>query len=276
MAIREREELCGPKPPGQRRILCLGDSMTVGWGVRREDCWTRLAEDILRREDDRVRTVNCGAAGTLLVDEYWWGLRERFHRLEPDAVVVTLCLNDLLRINGGMVHFDPGTVAAAPGELGWWEHSRILRDLTRASRMPSKLQLDPERDWVAELLAIPAQDGRYKPLGQKVFWAGGGPRKALREMRAWCAERGIAFGVTIWPLFQGLGPGEHYPFTKMHDLVRAFCEAENIPFLDLLPTFLGHETTSLWVSELDYHGDAEAHRLASEPIARFLHSLLGP
>lgn len=266
--VRDREELCAPKPEGQRRIVCLGDSFTLGWGVRIEDCWTRLTEEILRRTDDGIRTVNCGFAGTLFVDEYWWGLKHRFHAFEPDVVLVTLCLNDLLATNGSLVHL-------APPITPWWS-SRLLGTLTRGSDMPPAFQLDPERDWVQEILDLPADDPIYQSkAGREAYWAAGGPQEALRAMHAWCRERGVRLGVVVWPLFQGLADSEFYPFAKMHGLVQEFCADEGIPMLDLLPTFLGRNTVELWVSPTDYHGNDVAQRIAAPPIAEFAEGLLG-
>ena len=79
--------------------------------------------------------------------------------------------------------------------------------------------------------------------------------------------------LSIWPFFQGLGEDEHYPFTKIHRLVGEFCEANGIPFLDVLPALKGHDTPSLWVSPADYHGNDIAQRLAAGPIAEFLREL---
>ena len=41
--IRDRDDITFDKPTGQRRVVCLGDSFTFGWGVRDEDGWVGLA-----------------------------------------------------------------------------------------------------------------------------------------------------------------------------------------------------------------------------------------
>jgi lysophospholipase L1-like esterase len=270
--IREREELCEPKPPGQRRILCLGDSFTFGWGVRVEDAWPRRCEAILRQRDDGIRTVNCGAAGAIYVDEYQWGLEHRFFVFEPDAVLVTLCLNDLLPTSTALAHSEP---------LPWFMKSRILRDLFQSYALEASLRIDPARDLVQGLLDLPEP---FYPLwaavdphkvGRAALWPGGGPQQAMRAMRDWCKARSIPFAVAIWPYLQGLGPRDHYPFAKIHELVGGFCKAEGIPFLDLLPALRGHDSGSLWVSPADYHPNVEAQQLVEQPIARFLTGLLG-
>ncbi len=270
--LREREELMGPKPKGQKRILCLGDSFTFGWGVRIEDAWPRRVERNLRRDDDGIRTINAGASGTMQVDEYEWALTKRFYDLEPDAVVVTLCLNDLLPTNSALGHFNE----IKP----WYNSSNILTSLFSRYELYDRLQIPEERDLVQQLLDAP--EGAYQFVtwvqgngGYEVFWAGKGPQKALVNIRDWCKKKRVPFGVVIWPYFQGLGPQEHYPFTKIHKLVAAFCAEKEIPFLDLLPTFLGkRETPDYWVSPADSHGNHLAHEDATEPITVFFKALM--
>ena len=289
--IREREFACEPKPAGERRIVCVGDSMTVGWGVRVEDGWVRRVETELRRDEPKLRTVNCGAAGALCPDEYLHALRERFWRFEPDLVLVTLCLNDLLPVNGGMSHLQPELRGRQPA---FWEASALLRDLGRALGANDPRALDPARDWVGELLELAEPDfppwardmgvfeskpGSKKPqlvqgTARAVFWGGGGPQRALLAMRDLCRERGARFGVAMWPFLQGLGDGEFYPFTRMHELVAAFCAEQDIPFLDLLPSLRGHDPRSLWVTPADMHANAHGHALATPAIARFVAGLL--
>jgi hypothetical protein len=276
-AIRDREEVAQPKPEGQRRILCLGDSFTFGWGVKFEDCWTQLVERELRKADDQVRTVNCGASGSMYVDEYVRALEHRLHRLGPDAVVITLCLNDLIPSSHSLAHQE-----ASPWLL---RKSRLLRSLFQRYALESALRIDPSRDLVGELLAL---DEMHYPLfarpeppysvGRATLWPGGGPQRALLHARDWCAERKLGFGVVIWPYFQGLGESEHYPFERLHRMVGDYCGEHGIPFLDLLPTFRGKVglTSELWVSPADYHGNERAQAIAAPPLTDFLELVLGP
>lgn len=273
--VREREELVAPKPAGQRRIVCLGDSFTFGWGVNIDDCWTRRVEAELRKADDGIRTVNCGASGSMYPDEYVSALEHRFIRFEPDLVLLTLCLNDLLPTAHALAHQEP---------LPWvMRQSRLLRDLFQGYALEGQLRFPPERDLVGELLALP--DSKYplwcmpyprQSVGRANLWPGGGPQRALLRGRDFCQARGIRFGVVIWPYIQGLGRGEHYPFAKIHQLVGDFCGENQIPFLDLLPALRDQvETTDeLWVCPADYHANPRGHALATPQLTDFVRTLL--
>lgn len=273
--VRDRDELCAPKPDGQRRVVCVGDSTTFGWGVRVEDAWPRRAEALLRERDDSIRVVNCGAAGTLVPDEYAHALANRFARFAPDVVIATLCVNDLLPVNGGMSHLDPQKLAARDAPLvGLLGASTFATALARALR-PDPLALDPARDVVAELLALAPesypQDVRaFGPI----FWDRGVPQQALAAMRDWCRAHDARFGVAIWPFLQQLAARDTHPFRGIHDRVVEFCRAEDIPCLDLLDAFVGQDPRALWVTPRDMHGNATAQAIAAPRYAGFLADLL--
>jgi lysophospholipase L1-like esterase len=259
--IREREEIGPDKPPGQRRVVCIGDSFTMGWGVRAEDTWVRRVEEILRRDGADVRTVNCGAAGAIVADEYAWALQHRFGAFQPDLVLVTLCLNDLLPTSGGLCQLAPPRPPTGSA----------LLDGMLARFGPGPLDLDPTVDWVGLLMAEPAGSPLYSDdVPHAAMWSQGTPKRALREMRDWCRQRGIPFVVSLWPFLQGLGEGQYYPFAKIHDLVGAFCAEEGIPLLDLLPVLRGHRPEDLWVTPADMHANPRAQRLAAAAIAPFV------
>ena len=273
--LREREEVIGPKPDGEKRVVCIGDSFTFGWGVRVEDAWPRLVEQELRNEDPGIRTVNCGAAGAIYVDEYASALEHRFGRYQPDAVVVSLCLNDLIPSSNSLAHAEPPPLLL--------RSSRILRDLLQGYALSASLHIDPDRDLVQDLLDLPDESypawaTAFPPnsVGRSTLWPGGGPQTGLRRMRDWCAERNIPFGVVIWPYFQGLGSGETYPFRSLHRAVGDFCGNEGIPFLDLLPAFEGsvERSSDLWVCVADYHGNEVAQRHAEPQLTAFVRDLL--
>lgn len=287
--LRERDDLQLEKPAGTKRVVCLGDSFTLGWGVRREHNWPVLVERELAtsqpmtgQEDgaEAVQVLNCGGTGSAYADEYELALRHRHGRFDPDLVLVTLCLNDLFVTNGKLGHYR--TLALPDGDLPeserrWWMGSRLLHDLVRGVAASSALALDPERDWVGELMQLPGDHLWYRNKNETpaVYWVGGAPQRSLRGIRDWCDEHDCKAAVVIWPLLQGLGAGREYPFTKMHDLVREFCASEGIPCLDLLPVLADHAQEALWVSPADMHPNEHAQRVVCASIAAFVADGLG-
>jgi lysophospholipase L1-like esterase len=260
--LHERE-IPKVKPTSQRRIVCIGDSFTFGWGIPEDAGWVRRLENDLRRDKGDVLTINCGAAGTVCVDEYVAGLTTRFHEFGPDAVILTICLNDLIPNNGVQL------IGPAP------DTGSVLLDriLMACGRTP--LQLDPALDWVDYMLKMDratadAADltNAHKPF--EAMWSQGVPQKSLREAKAFCEARKILFLVTLWPFLQGLGPGRHYPFQKLHDLVAGDCKAAGIPFLDVTPALRGTPEEELWVTPADPHANPKAQQLALAAIAAFV------
>lgn len=261
--LRERPEITPQKPDGEHRILCIGDSFTFGWGVPEEKGWVRMLEDDLRQDDDDVRTVNCGAVGALVIDEYQAALQHRFAGYDPDAVIVTVCLNDLIPCSGLFVQ----------GPLP--DTGLLTLDLLLRALGHNAMDLDPDIDWVQLLLDFPKQAGEdggiYTDANpHDAMWAQGKPQQALKAMKAWCAERKIKLMVVLWPFLQGLGTGRHYPFAKLHGMVGAECERLGIPFLDVLPALQSTPHEELWVTPADMHANPNAMRLVMPLLTPFV------
>ena len=72
------------------KIICLGDSLTYGYGVRRSKVWTKLAQDKLG-----VEIINEGISG-----DTSGGMLSRFHNCvyeqKPDMVFIMGGVNDLI------------------------------------------------------------------------------------------------------------------------------------------------------------------------------------
>jgi hypothetical protein len=265
--LRERESIGLEKPAGEQRIVCIGDSFTFCWGVPEERGWVRLLEERLRQDGRDVRTVNCGAAGAICVDEYEWGLRHRFGKFAPDVVLVTLCLNDLIPSSGLFVQGPSASTGFRTMDLA----------LAVLGRDP--LYLDPSVDWVGLLHNLP-QEGAGQLYGPdkpyEAMWGRGVPQRSLLAMQAWCNEHNCKLGIILWPFLQGLGPTRHYPFASLHEQVSKFCKDNNLQFLDVLPALAGTPAEALWVSPADMHANPTAHKLALERILPFAQSLLSP
>jgi hypothetical protein len=266
--VREREEIGPEKPAGEKRIVCIGDSFTFGWGIPEELCWVRLLENRMREAGTEVRTVNCGAAGTVCVDEYWWGLRTRFHVFQPDAVIVTLCLNDLIPCSGLFVQGPTPNTGL-----------RLLdRVLAAFGRDP--MDLDPAVDWVGLLKALPEKEGLEAGMYNdnapfEALWAQGRPQHDLGAIKTWCEGRKIRPMIVLWPFLQGLGKGRYYPFKSLHLEVAAECKKLGIPFLDLLPALAGTNAEDLWVTPADMHANPTAQRLVMGDLLAFVRANCG-
>jgi len=79
----------------ERVIVCLGDSLTEGYGLAPERAYPTLVERMLRERGHAVRVVNAGISGSTsasAVSRLRWQLRSR-----PEIVVIALGGNDGLR-----------------------------------------------------------------------------------------------------------------------------------------------------------------------------------
>lgn len=97
------DEIVIPKPPGVRRILLLGDSMTAGLEVDRDATVEAVAEKLLSRPRP-TEVVNAGVRGYNL-DNILGFLEHEGLAYEPDVVVYFFTDNDLT----GEPRFTPAT-----------------------------------------------------------------------------------------------------------------------------------------------------------------------
>lgn len=84
-----------PVSPGPPRIVALGDSLTAGLGVPREEAYPAVLEGKLRDAGMAIEVVNAGVSGDTTAD----GLRRATWALEGDVRLLILALgaNDGLR-----------------------------------------------------------------------------------------------------------------------------------------------------------------------------------
>ncbi len=102
-------------------MVCLGDSLTEGYGLAPEQAWPSLVEGMLRDRGQPVRMVNAGISGSTsasAVSRLRWQLRSK-----PEIVVIELGANDGLR--GVEVAATRANMAAAI-ELAKQSGARVL------------------------------------------------------------------------------------------------------------------------------------------------------
>jgi hypothetical protein len=82
-------------PVGKHRIVCSGDSFTLGYGVSNAHTWCHL----LTLRDPTLETVNMGQGGYGLDQAYLWYKRDG-HGLEHQAQIVAFVTPDFERMKG--------------------------------------------------------------------------------------------------------------------------------------------------------------------------------
>lgn len=255
------------KPRGTYRILGLGDSFTMGFGVRDEDTFLRRLERGLNEgAAGRYEVLNAGVGGYNTYDEVV-NLEFRWLKLAPDAVLITFYLNDA---------YDDAALANQGQLLGiYFQPDGLARYSYLADYVQHAWRVRSYRDEMREYYTRPffAAAEQYNftvPAGRQLDWPR--CRSALARAVQLAEEHDFALGLAIFPELHELD-GE-YPFESVHRLVRRSCEELGIPTLDLLDAFRGRDERPLWVHPSDHHPNHEGHRIAAEAIEPFLRRLL--
>jgi len=213
------------KPPGSKRVLVLGDSITE------QRAYVDMLELILtRRLEVPVDVWNMGVTGYSVLNELEL-LRHRALDLEPDLVVLQLCLNDF-GITPVLFEFE--------GDLFW------LRARTGAmDRLGLWLF---ERSALARLIKLRTASGAMAGVGDPEHEAA--VAAALVEMQRLCQQRGIPFEVVLFPTLaarERWATSEEWTYTRFLEL----SATHDIPLTDLTPRMLGGPVDDL----LRYKGD---------------------
>ncbi len=165
------EELPVQKPPGQLRIACVGECVTLGAGVDDDETYPHLLGERLRKRhrDRDIRVINAGLAKQpqQILDL----MEQHVLRLEPDVVVYA---------PGADTAFFPCHTGGAPFRL-WVTEDEYRRYLARYRQQLQRV-LDLSRSQGFQLvLFTPTFTSFFFPDGQR--W--------IDEMKAFAAENGI-------------------------------------------------------------------------------------
>jgi hypothetical protein len=260
------EELPLGKPPGESRIVLLGDSIAIGAGVRAEQSAAGLVERALNKTapaGTRVRLLNFGTLSYNLWD-YYYCLRGKAWRFQPDGVLLFLCLNDAFPKALGL------PLPGPDGRIGLWPRLKHLAIKSRlvysclyvfnvnkllkpffgqaAGVQARGLPSDPQSTRLLGTLD-PSSREALRATALQEGWSEQALRDAVREVlidNNWpkalpvftaiaqeCRQRGVPFKVAVFPVSFQVQPG--YRDERPQKEIMAFLRAQGIESVDLRP-----------------------------------------
>jgi HEAT repeat protein/lysophospholipase L1-like esterase len=197
------------KPEGVSRVVFLGDSVTLGDGLTPQEAYPQVMQASFDAEGRPIEVFNVALWG-------WSTRQERIayqrlaRRYRPDLVVLAICLNDIPELQNNLTR-PPRWITALH------ERSALVRLLLNAQGREIRS--------VEELFESP--EAPKVTSGWQRFFA------EVRGMRDEVTKDGAAFALIVFPFRFQVAPGAPPPLVQ--EKVAAFCDAQGLRCLDLLP-----------------------------------------
>ena len=216
------------KSPATFRILNLGDSIVMGWGVREEDTYGQRLESMLNKEsggDTRFEVINAGVPGWNLENALAY-LQAEGLKYEPDLILLGVTTaNDIKGGSALLADNQPALIKWLRSNTYFWPFLTVqMRWLEARSQGRERIDvIDPPTD----------PDKYFPPDPEAKQWKQvWGSVSAISQL---ASEKNIPIVLIIFPLeFQVID--ESYP-TLPQELLTAQATAAGIPAVDPLPTF---------------------------------------
>ena len=263
-------EIAHPKPEGVFRLAVLGDSIAFGRTLEEEDVFPYQLPDLLRERvpGRQFDVINASLSGRDTWEEVSL-LEHRVLDLQPDLVIIQICLNDHVRFPPP----DPSAHRGAFGERRWYAYSSLLALLDErvpgfrnhhvriAERFGFDMRTASEalRDYaidIAHLHDIAAHWDIWRPL--------------FLRAHELCQQHHAQLMLVVFPTSRLIGmPETASAIPELTGLARE----HNIPLVDLLQPFRDAPGSVL----TDYtHPNVQGQRLAAQTIADAVVPLLTP
>ena len=226
-----------PMQPGERRILFLGGSITLGWGVEEADTVEARLERMLNESGRHDQVLN-GGVGNYNAERYVARFFSELEGLSPTDIVVHYFLRDAENLPPG-----GGNLLLRHSELAvtcWIAYHRVF-------------------DRAGEKSLVDHYHAVYQPDQQGFVTA----RQRLSELAQYAKAKNIRIYLAMVPDDHSL---VNYQFGDIHNTMRKVAEADGYSFIDLLPAMRGHSPQELWVLPGDPHPNSFGHELMARAI----------
>ena len=267
--LRSHEALNDSIKPDPFRVICLGDSFTLGYGV---DDQETFPFQLQKRAAGQLHVSNMGQGGYSIGQSWLW-LRRLATELKPNLVVCVFIVEDFRRLgvtrtaNGFAVprfeivdeqvqvgntpvpgKLSPGSLMLQPGEAGnvLRRNSAIARTLALA--LPDAASPSDDDNLI---------NGLY----------------IIREIKRLCEQEQCAMTFALTPTLPELFDLESkLRYENVARVLGEFTTRENIPFKNLQPAFLEQKERSseLFLEEAFHHYSAAGNAIVADELRSWL------
>lgn len=231
--------------PDDRRVVALGDSLTLGWGVAEGHTWPARLETLLRERcpgsPATVWNAGVGNSNTSMQRARYELVAAPF---EPEWLILGYFVNDA----------EPNPEPAEHPLL--WRSSLAALLATRVAQ-GRDADLRDYRDFYGALY----DEGR-------TGWRS--TRRALADLGRRLAADGVAATLLLLPEMHQ--PHGHGPFAAAYDEVARLGAAAGFEVIDAAPLFPPGSGESYWVSPTDAHPDAAAQEVFARALLASRHA----
>jgi hypothetical protein len=230
LGLRAVEDYSADVPSGRYRVVFLGDSFTMGYGVADDETYPAQIEALC----PQIQSVNMGLGGYGLDQDYLWYKRDG-ERIRADALVVAFIAQDFYRMSDRrFLGYAKPVLKAQDGKLSV-ENVPVPRNW----RLRTPLQrLGTGLNALAVLRAGRALVGREAPEGPRFYGEVSGDVFAAAELMfddltRLAAERGQTIVFAYLPMIDQL-PQEP---TREAQWIGDYGRRRHVPVVDLTPEF---------------------------------------
>ncbi|MDD5618278.1 MAG: GDSL-type esterase/lipase family protein [Candidatus Omnitrophica bacterium] len=228
------------KDPNEYRILVVGSSITMGWGVPNDSLFTTLLETELNKTKGakKYNVINSGIGNynALLESIY---LKRIAPVVKPDKVILHYYINDVEYIS--------------PKKANW---------LIRNSYVIACLYVKVKETLFAKASKYSSIGEYYLDLYKDSNEGWITAQEAIRDMKDYCKSLNIKFLVLVQPDLHDFSSDSGQK--KCHEKIDAFLKKNDIEYLDLFSAFkdgVDGNPQKVWVSRDDPHPNSQGHRI---------------
>jgi lysophospholipase L1-like esterase len=230
---------------GNRRVLFIGGSITLGWGVEEEATLTEQLNQMLKNEFPKTSILN-GGIGNYNAERYVERYSSKLQHINPDIVVVQYFINDAedLKSGGGNWFLRNSQLAVTL----WGAYHKFIGNTGESALLE-----------------------HYQDVYKKDFVGYNKMKAAFEKLSTLSQNNGFDVLLVMTPDIHNL---KQYPFNFIHEEIQRLSKQFNFSYVDLLPAFAGKDAKEFWAMPGDPHPNSKGHKLMAEKIFPTLKTML--